>query len=659
MLKTDIFPKRQVHLDFHTSPLIPCIGSGFSKEQFQAALKKGNLESITIFAKCHHSMCYYPTKIGIMHPELDFDLTGALMDAAHEIGVRAPIYITAGWSEEDALAHPEWIVRKKNGELSTCGQRNPNPEDPRGDCTWYDLCLGDGSYCQHIYDLTEEICQRYKDIDGLFFDICIRGKACYCDECMEKMKNAGIDVDDDAQVEKFFAAQREVFMRKCGEIMLNYHPNATIFFNSGGADHYRPRYHQYQTHFEMEDLPTAWGGYNKLPLRAKFFNRTGKPYIGMTGKFHLTWGEFGGFKCREALKFEVATMALYGAGCSIGDHMHPDGEMEMQTYENIGYAYDYLEKIAPYCYGGVSTAKLGVYLTSDKLSTNGLSDILIENQIDYDIVFDNNFSRFDTVIFPDGAILDDNGINALNAYVQSGGKVLTVGNALLKDGKFQIDCGAQYIGESEFNCDYILTDVAYKEEISKAPTLCYYPGIRMRLTDGEVLGHIMVPYFSRTMGKYCGHKNTPHDKAAPMLPAIVRKGNVICMAHSMPRMYGTYGNLYYKRYFMLALHQLYSGGTFGVTGLGSQGRATMIRQPEQNRYCLNMVYAAPSRRGCAEIIEDILPVYDIQVRLSVPETIQKCWLLNGNTELKVQRDGAYQYVTVPKLECHETVVMEY
>ena len=68
---------RQVHLDFHTSPHIPGIGSKFDKKQFQQALKEGNLTSITVFAKCHHGLCYYPTKVGTMHPELDFDLTGA------------------------------------------------------------------------------------------------------------------------------------------------------------------------------------------------------------------------------------------------------------------------------------------------------------------------------------------------------------------------------------------------------------------------------------------------------------------------------------------------------------------------------------------------------------------------------------------------------
>ena len=63
-------PTRQVHLDFHTSELIPDVGARFDKAQFQQALRLGNLNSITVFAKCHHGWCYYPTAVGRVHPTL-------------------------------------------------------------------------------------------------------------------------------------------------------------------------------------------------------------------------------------------------------------------------------------------------------------------------------------------------------------------------------------------------------------------------------------------------------------------------------------------------------------------------------------------------------------------------------------------------------------
>ncbi|GAE05317.1 hypothetical protein JCM10914_1413 [Paenibacillus sp. JCM 10914] len=45
---------RQVHLDFHTSEAIKGIGSQFNKRQFQDMLRTGHVDSITVFAKCHH-----------------------------------------------------------------------------------------------------------------------------------------------------------------------------------------------------------------------------------------------------------------------------------------------------------------------------------------------------------------------------------------------------------------------------------------------------------------------------------------------------------------------------------------------------------------------------------------------------------------------------
>ena len=75
---------RQVHLDFHTNGTLP-VGKKFSKEQFQAALKLGHVDSITVFSKCHHGWSYHPTEVNEMHPTLSFDLLGAQLEACKEI----------------------------------------------------------------------------------------------------------------------------------------------------------------------------------------------------------------------------------------------------------------------------------------------------------------------------------------------------------------------------------------------------------------------------------------------------------------------------------------------------------------------------------------------------------------------------------------------
>ena len=97
-----------VHLDFHTSPDIDKIGERFDREEFARTLKEAHIDLITVFAKCHHGYTYYPSKVSTMHPGLKFNLVKEEIEAAHSVGVKAPIYITIGWSKKDADEHPEW-----------------------------------------------------------------------------------------------------------------------------------------------------------------------------------------------------------------------------------------------------------------------------------------------------------------------------------------------------------------------------------------------------------------------------------------------------------------------------------------------------------------------------------------------------------------------
>ena len=99
-MKAKNIPYRQVHLDFHTSPAIPSVGERFSREQFAEALKRGHVNSITVFSKCHHGYSYHPTTANEIHPGLKFDLLGEQLAVCRELGVNAPVYISAGFDEK-------------------------------------------------------------------------------------------------------------------------------------------------------------------------------------------------------------------------------------------------------------------------------------------------------------------------------------------------------------------------------------------------------------------------------------------------------------------------------------------------------------------------------------------------------------------------------
>ena len=103
---------RQIHLDFHTSEHIPGVGAAFDPDDFVATLKAAHVNSITIFAKCHHGWSYYPTKVGAPHPNLARpDLMGDMVKALTAADIECPIYISVQWDERNARIHPEWRVR--------------------------------------------------------------------------------------------------------------------------------------------------------------------------------------------------------------------------------------------------------------------------------------------------------------------------------------------------------------------------------------------------------------------------------------------------------------------------------------------------------------------------------------------------------------------
>ena len=138
---------RQVHLDFHTSEFMENVGSKFDKKQFQEALITGHVNSITIFGKCHHGYFYYPTEVGTPHPGLapGRDLAGEMMEACHEIGVYAPLYLTVGFSVLDMKEHPEWVSRRRDGSFNGEHIDFLAADDvPRPESSWAHLCTAGG-----------------------------------------------------------------------------------------------------------------------------------------------------------------------------------------------------------------------------------------------------------------------------------------------------------------------------------------------------------------------------------------------------------------------------------------------------------------------------------------------------------------------------------
>jgi Hypothetical glycosyl hydrolase 6 len=656
-------PARQVHLDFHTSEHISNVGARFDRKQFQKALKIGRVQSVTVFAKCHHSWSYYPTKVGRRHPRLvrGLDLLGEQIGACHAIGVRAPIYYTVGWSANDAAEHPDWRAKLRDGRDSTWNfDVGAWPEEILPPNAWIDLCPS-GAYRERILEQTREICEMYA-VDGLFYDIC-NSKPCFCENCRAAMRIAGLDAVSDAHERLHCTAKWAAFMSDCREIVLRRHPQATVFFNGQTKMQTPDELKTLQTHFELEDLPTTWGGYDKLPIRAKLYSKYGKAMIAMSGKFHTQWGEFGGFKHPDAITCEAAAMLACGAGCSFGDQLHPSGEVNLDTYRNIGRAYAYVERVEEYSAGASPYSNLGIYLSNAQEHDHGVANMLMEEQIDFDVLRPghDDLAKYQTIVLTGGAVLDRESVKPLNEYVGAGGSLLVLGRSAFDVNHHErlvLDVGARYIGPARHDVDYTQMRTKAGAFAVDSPFLNYSAAPRIRAARGATpLADVYEPYFSRTYAHYCSHLNTPNQLEPAGHHAAIRKGRVIYLPHDLGALYYAHGARLHRALFAHMLHRLHTRPVLRVA-LPSAGRATLLHQPQHRRYVLHLLYAPPLQRGRCLVIEDMPEIRDVAVQLRVPEKIKRVRLPLERKTLKPQLSRGVVSVTVPRLHCHQVVIFE-
>jgi hypothetical protein len=655
-----LLPSRQVHLDFHTSEFIPGIGERFDRAQWQAALRLGNVNQINIFAKCHHSWSYYPTQVGKVHPHLSFDLLGAQIEACHEIGVVCPIYVTVGWSASDAETHPEWCVRNRDGSVHATGSLDFSADlDAQRPWGWKDLCaVANGPYHSHILAQVREICANYA-VDGFFFDI-YHDLACYCETCLKRLAAERVDLEDTYAVTLSYTMAIRAHMQDLRDAIAESHPEASVFFNS--ATHvddtirFRQRLFDLNTDQELEDLPTTWGGYDKLPIEAKFHLGEGSRVLAMSGKFHKSWGEFGGFKHPDAMKYEAAAMIANGAACNFGDHLHPSGELDIETYRCLGEAYRYVEQIEEYGPGGVPYARLGLWLTLDRPADYGTANILLELQQDFVIANEANLDQLSALILPSHPTLTEAQAARISEWVKQGGKLIVFGAGALSADRtrFLIDGGAEVIGPSDYDFDYTVVKPEIGTGLVSTPFLNYESGLRTRLTSGESLAAIREPYFNRTYRHYNGHQNTPFRLEDSAYPAIVRQGNTIFFAHALDRLYYTHAVRLHRDVVLNALNLLGYRPAVSVTGLPSSGRLFVLHQPEKRRYVAHILYSPALQRGEVKVIEDFPTIESARLIVDLEEDVRDAFTIPGRTSITPGQDLA-----VPPFKMHTAVVLSY
>jgi hypothetical protein len=658
-------PFRQIHLDFHTSPHIPDVGVDFDPEAFVATLAAAHVDSVTVFAKCHHGYSYYPTAVGTQHPHLRRDLLGEMLAACHAAGIRAPIYTTVTWDELAWASHPEWRQVAPSGQVAGVVDSPLKPG-------WKNLCLNTG-YADYVLAQLAEVFDRYQ-VDGVFVDI-VRyiGNPCICATCLAEMLAHGVAPDDPAALAQFALAAERRFMARVTALVRSRQPQASLFYNSRlrmTADPQlgnRPELDNF-THLEIESLPGGFWGYDHFPLYVRAFQTFDRPLLAMVGRFHTSWGDFGGLRNRAALEFECFQALAHGAGCSIGDQLHPRGRLDAAVYKRIGAVYAEVERREPWCVETAPLPEIGVLTTNAGAGTHGalmsMSDVgslhmleQLKHQFQY-IDSGADFSAYAVVVLPDAVAVDVALAARLREYVGAGGSLLITGESGFDEhsGTFHLAdlMGVKYLGPAPYAPDYLIPDPAWDALPDEVAPVCEQQGVRLAAQAGAlILARSGAPYFNRTWEHFCSHLYTPLDGVADDA-LVVQHGCVITIARPLFREYAETARVPHRQIVDACLRRLLPAPRVGAHSLPSTAVVT-VRQQHAD-LIVHVLHYVPQRRGRhLDSVEDILPLHEVKLCVRTTRQPRHVRLVPQELVIDATWSDGYVCFVIPRVNGYQIV----
>lgn len=678
----DPLPFRQIHLDFHTSRYIEKIAVDFDPKEFVSVLKKAHVNSVTCFGRCHHGYMYYDSKLfpERVHPHLsNKKLLLEQVRECHKNDIRVPIYFTIQWDHFTARNHPEWLAVEPDG--SPVGQG------------WYEAGFYHfldvyTPYREFLKKSLKELFEIIGEVDGLFLDIVNESIDSSNIYCREGMRKKGLEPSNQVHRKNFYREVIQDFKHEMTSFVHKMDKKVDIFYNSGHIGPYiRDSVNAY-SHFELESLPSGGWGYLHFPITARYTRTLNKEILGMTGKFHTSWGDFHSFKNKASLEFEIFTNLAFGAKCSIGDQLHPSGTMDPFTYDLIGSVYSQVEKKEKWCNNVKPVTEIGLmnteefkegytrYMPGEMI---GAARILQEGQKQFDIVDSkSNFENYKLLILPDHIEVNEELASKLRSYIKNGGLVLATFESGLDPEKknFKMsEWGVKKISNGPVDLDgdlargkfykrnnfaqYIIPEGVIGKNLPQTEHVLYIRGMDIEADFGsEILLSCIDPYFNRNYEHFCSHRQTPSEGKKGN-PAVVRKGNVTYFAHPVFSQYYYNAPKWVKVITLNAVDQILQDPIV-VTDGPSSLISTINDQVEENRYVLHLLHYIPEQRGREfEVVEDVIALNDISISLYLDNEVKEVRLVPENIVLETKENKQRIEFTIPRIYGHQMIELGY
>ena len=463
-------------------------------------------------------------------------------------------------------------------------RRLPRRSAPHG--PWQFLNFLHPDYQEYIEAHLREICARYgAQVDGFFLDILtFHPDADWSESSVRFREKENLADDDPATPERFRSAAQGAFARRFTPLLRDIAPpGATVFYNApsdltvDSSVGPRQRY-GLMTHAEIESLPSGQWGYAHFPRVARAIGHWGKPWLGMTGRFHKGWGDFGGLKPTAALEYECFRSQALGGANSVGDQLPPRGALEPDAYRLIGEVYAQCAAAEPFYAGSVALPQFGnlcagypgLDARETAASDEGAMLMAADQHREVAMIDERaDLSVYELVQLPDTVVITPLLAEKLRAYYENGGRLL-------------LSYRSGFDAAGDWALDFLpLNILNHGRDVAQYPTywrtgpemrlavggtdrVCYMAGVEVEaLAGARVLVERVMPYFQRTRERFSSHQQVPPQPDADPSPAVVSGERFTYFADPIFREFRQAGNLMMRDAWHLAMTALIGPPPYG------------------------------------------------------------------------------------------------
>lgn len=662
------FPRWCLFYDFHTMPANPDVGKGFDFERIADGFVAAGVGYVVFPARCNLGVAYYDTKLGVRHPALTYDLLSCLVDACHRRGIKISAYMNVGLSHEEGLRHRDWLVMDGDGRTYQQDKLN----------SFFRQMCYNTEYGDHVVAMAQEILE-VTGVDGLFLD-CLQTRPCFGKECLDSMKAAGVDWNDAAALQKYNQGKITGIARRISEAARSVKPDCILYFNGVGFETQL----ELGSYLEFECLPTGGWGYELLQVGARYLRTLERPVLNMTGRFHRSWGDFGGIRTEASLEYDCLYGIANGMRTTIGDHFHPRGDINKAVMSLETGIYKRLQRLEPWIADSKPVVEVGVLMLKpypglehfgperrsqymqEFTAVKGVTRMLCEMKMQFDVVSKkSDWNRYDVLILADYTELDDDVVSRLQSYLLSGkGRIFASYHAgLSSDGSGFVfkEWGVEYCGESPWDPAFFVPEGdGMSKDIPDMPHNFYGKGVEVSSSaDSCVLATLVKPYYNRHWDGDHGFVYLPPDCGTGQ-PVAVGTERVCYVAHDIFTSYYQSGSVVLRTLFRNMLERLLPRPLVQAPGAPSFARITVTGQENGSRMVHYLAYQPETRGAGANMIEEPLTVVDAVVRLRLDKgTVRRVYLAPDMRELDFELcDDGYVSVAVDKIIGYAHIVFE-